>query len=182
MNLPNLLTITRIALIPVFAWCILTERFLAAFIVFAIGSVTDALDGFIARRFDQVTALGQALDPVADKLFLLTSYTAAYMANLLPLYLLLATWLKELVVISGYILLCKVLSRKIEINPNILGKGATLFQMLTLLALMSAGLGFISGDGWIHLLFGTTVFMIAASTADYVMTGVRLYLNRDVYE
>jgi len=182
MNLPNLLTITRIALIPVFAWCILAGRFNEAFTVFAFGALTDALDGFVARRFDMITPLGQILDPMADKLFIVTSYTAAYMANLLPLYLLIATWLKELVVLSGYAVVCALVTKKIEVRPNIFGKCATLFQMMTLLALMSAGIGLIPGGDWLYILFGITLFFIAVSTLSYVMAGIRIYSERDVYE
>lgn len=181
MNLPNVLTITRIALIPVFAWLMISGRIHEAFIVFAIGAFTDFLDGFIARKFDMITPLGQVLDPAADKLFILTSYTSAYMANLLPIYLLLAAWLKEIIVLSGYSVLCHILSKKIEIKPNMIGKCSTLFQMLTLLAIMVAGIGFTIADIWLYAFFGTTMFFIVASTTVYVITGMRLYSEKKAY-
>lgn len=181
MNLPNFLTLTRIALIPFFAWFIVQDHFFEAFIVFAIGAFTDFLDGFIARKFNKITPLGQFLDPAADKLFIITSYTAAYIAKLLPLYLLIATCLKELIVLSGYALLCRMLSRKIEVKPNMMGKYSTFFQMITLLTIMAVGLGFIPPGDWQYILFGITVIFIAASTLAYVMRGIRIYSERDSY-
>lgn len=76
LNLPNLLTVTRILLIPVFVMLFSTpspERSVAAAVVFVVASVTDLLDGYLARRSGQVTKLGKLLDPIADKLLVLSA-------------------------------------------------------------------------------------------------------------
>jgi len=74
-----------------------------------------------------------------------------------------------------------MLNRKIEIKPNMMGKCSTFFQMITLLALIASGLGFIPGDGFLYILFGTTVFFITVSTAIYVWTGISLYSEKNAY-
>jgi CDP-diacylglycerol--glycerol-3-phosphate 3-phosphatidyltransferase len=76
MNLPNFITITRILLIPVFVVLFATptqDRSLSAAIVFAVAAITDLLDGYLARRNGQVTTLGKLLDPIADKLLVLSA-------------------------------------------------------------------------------------------------------------
>jgi CDP-diacylglycerol--glycerol-3-phosphate 3-phosphatidyltransferase len=76
LNLPNLLTLTRILLIPVFVILFATptpDRSLSAAVIFAVAALTDLLDGYLARRSGQVTALGKLLDPIADKLLVLSA-------------------------------------------------------------------------------------------------------------
>ena len=72
LNLPNILTISRIVITPIFLFVILMEslqhRFLIACIIFAIGSITDAVDGHLARKNNQITTFGKFLDPIADKI------------------------------------------------------------------------------------------------------------------
>jgi cardiolipin synthase len=69
-TVPNVITILRFCLVPVFVWLVASERYLAAFIILAVLSSTDWVDGYIARRFNQVSTVGQWLDPVADRLSL----------------------------------------------------------------------------------------------------------------
>ncbi|HSK30136.1 MAG TPA: CDP-alcohol phosphatidyltransferase family protein, partial [Candidatus Limnocylindria bacterium] len=74
LNLPNTLTLIRILTIPFFIGFLAYHRYLEALIVFAVGGITDFLDGLAARRMNQQTALGAYLDPVADKLLVITSF------------------------------------------------------------------------------------------------------------
>jgi len=68
MTVPNLLSMLRLALVPVFLLFLLSERYLLAIVMLAAASLTDYLDGYFARKFNQVTRLGQLLDPAADRL------------------------------------------------------------------------------------------------------------------
>ena len=70
MNLPNLITIGRILLVPITVWLIISGEFALAFVAFVTAGVSDGVDGYIARRFDQRTELGAYLDPIADKALL----------------------------------------------------------------------------------------------------------------
>jgi cardiolipin synthase len=73
MTVPNLLSMLRLALVPVFLYLLLTEKYLSAIVVLALSSLTDYLDGYFARKFNQVTRLGQLLDPAADRLYIFHS-------------------------------------------------------------------------------------------------------------
>lgn len=175
MNLPNILTSLRIALIPLFLYYLVKSNFTYALVVFFIGSITDALDGFIARRFHQVTDLGKILDPAADKLFLVTSFTVAYLVNLLPLWLFLAAIIKDIVTVSGYALLL-FLKNKIDVKPMLAGKASTAFQMLTILLILLNGMG-IGNDAFLISIMSITALLLFYSMITYVMIGFRI--NRE---
>lgn len=177
MNLPNLLTLLRIVLIPFFLYYLVKSNFTYALIVFFIGSISDALDGFIARKFNQITRLGKILDPLADKLFLVSSFIAAYLVNLLPLWLLLAAIMKDLVIVSGYTLL-RLLKRKFKIKATIAGKASTAFQMVTILLLLLNGVG-IGNEKLIFFIMTVTSFLLFYSMVTYVMIGFKI--NREGY-
>ena len=173
MNIPNALTLLRIILIPVFVYFLLDRQFVEALIVFALGSITDGLDGFLARKMDQITMLGKFLDPMADKLFLLASYTASYFVNILPLWLLIIVFLKEIIMLSG--LLALYLSvKKVQIKPTLSGKMTTAFQMITILLILVSGMGV--GHEWIlFFAFVATSVLMLISTTGYVIIGIKAY-------
>ncbi len=173
MNIPNTLTLLRIILIPVFVYLLLERRFVEALIVFALGSITDGLDGFLARKFNQITRLGKFLDPMADKLFLLSSYTTAYFVNILPLWLLIIVFLKEIIMLSG--LLALYLSvKKVKIKPTLSGKLTTAFQMITIVLILISGIGL--GNEWIlFFVFVATSVLILISTTAYIIIGIKAY-------
>ncbi len=83
VTLPNLLTVVRMALIPVFVGALYYQRFGWALAVFMVAGVTDGLDGLFARRFNQYSQLGQILDPIADKLLLVTSFITLSMPSIM---------------------------------------------------------------------------------------------------
>ena len=74
MNLPNKLTLLRVALIPVYIWAFLTDKYILAIIIFALASITDTLDGYIARKNNLVTNFGKIMDPLADKVLVYTAF------------------------------------------------------------------------------------------------------------
>lgn len=155
MNLPNILTLCRIAAIPVFALALLYYsagfqegapspwlRRLATG-VFLGAVVTDALDGFLARRFHQKTRLGTILDPLADKLLLLTAlvllcWNHANAFPQLPLWFPVLIFSRDIIVVLG-IAVIFMLGRGLEVRTHWIGKVATVLQMTTL-ALVLLGL------------------------------------------
>src|SRR4030067_3281262 len=86
-QLPNLITICRICLAPVLILLLKEQEYAASLAVFVIAGVSDGLDGFIAKRFNYVSHLGSILDPLADKILLLSSYVMLTMLNFLPVCL-----------------------------------------------------------------------------------------------
>lgn len=105
MNLPNILTLIRLALVPVAAALIYFDYMLAALIVFLAACATDLLDGYIARRQGLITEEGALLDPLADKLMALFSVLAFTVTGVLPLPVLIILLVKELLMIGGGIFL-----------------------------------------------------------------------------
>jgi cardiolipin synthase len=132
LNLPNCLTLVRILTIPIFLEFLAYHLFWEALWVFAIGGVTDFLDGFIARRMNQQTALGAYLDPVADKLLVITSYIMLGTIEGIPMWLAVVVVTRDLLILTGYGLIYVLVDEPKEVRPSLVGKWSTTFQLLTL--------------------------------------------------
>lgn len=101
VNIPNFLTLVRIALLPIVVWRFRKGDSLGALLVYLLAMLTDAVDGIIARRFNQITALGKLLDPIADKLSLVTLIGLFVADGQIPLWVLGIILLKEFVLVTG---------------------------------------------------------------------------------
>lgn len=99
MNIPNLLSFLRIALVPVFLWLLLNEMFLTAIFVLMVAGITDFLDGYFARKLNQMTKLGKVLDPVADRLYIFATLLALSVTGNIP------WWLAALVISRDILML-----------------------------------------------------------------------------
>ncbi|MGA2603709.1 MAG: CDP-diacylglycerol--glycerol-3-phosphate 3-phosphatidyltransferase [Verrucomicrobiia bacterium] len=150
MTLPNKITIARILLIPVFVWLTLDyirdyqkdqelewERVLAC-AVFAIAAISDAVDGYIARRYHQKSELGTYLDPLADKALLVSALILLSIRfkdgtpfELLPLWFPVLVVSRDLIVLGGCVLI-HMLAGRVIARPRVVGKCATFFQMIAL--------------------------------------------------
>ena len=104
VNLPNLITLGRLLCVPLAIWLIFGERYGLAFWVFVAAGVSDALDGWIAKRWDQRTPLGALLDPIADKALLAAVYITLGCAGELPHWLVILVVLRDLLIVGGYLL------------------------------------------------------------------------------
>jgi cardiolipin synthase (CMP-forming) len=128
LNIPNLITLTRLMSVPLMIWLIVSERFGVAFGVFLGAGVSDALDGFIAKRFDCRTRLGALLDPVADKALLSSVYVALYVAGLLPNWLVILVVFRDVTIIGGFVLLQTIAAPR-KYDPLYISKLNTLVQI-----------------------------------------------------
>lgn len=129
LNLPNFLTIIRILTIPGFLILLTSDRVGAALVLFVIGGVTDALDGAIARLTDSKTELGAILDPLADKLLLLSSFSVLAFMGRMPSWLTVLVIMRDVILLAGYFTLFAVTGERMAVRPNIVGKAATFFQL-----------------------------------------------------
>ena len=137
MNIPNLLTMVRFLLIPVFVYIFFSRNQYSleiAVLIFILSGITDTLDGYIARRFNQITRLGIVLDPLADKLMLITVLASVTISNNIPLWIIAVVALKEMLIIAGAIYLYNV--QDIVIPANIFGKISTLLSYIAILAVL----------------------------------------------
>src|SRR4030065_667225 len=136
MNIPNLLTLFRILLVPIFVILLIYGQTFYAFLAFMIAGVTDALDGFIARVFSQQTVLGAYLDPIADKLLLVTSYIVLAIIGIIPPWLAVLVISRDIfILIGGAVLFLN--HKSFEIRPTLLGKVSTFFQLATVVIALS---------------------------------------------
>ncbi|GAU76754.1 CDP-alcohol phosphatidyltransferase family protein [Fusibacter sp. 3D3] len=136
-HIPNLLTAFRILLVPLFIFTYLQDNGELALTVFIVAALTDLLDGYIARKYELITVIGTLLDPLADKFMLLSALTCMTLKNVLPIWVTVLMYLKELfLVLSGVILYFK--HEQMAIPSNIFGKLATVsFSFFILLLLWS---------------------------------------------
>ncbi len=134
-NLPNLITVIRILLIPLFIILLLNGHNLCALGVFIIAGISDALDGFIARTWDLKTRLGAYLDPVADKLLMVSSFVTLSILDMIPMWLMVIIIGRDILIgITGLILLNYIDFHHYQVRPSILGKITTVLQVLTIVA------------------------------------------------
>ncbi len=145
MSLPNLITVFRILLVPFFFTELLSYQTgfehhrWAALALFLIASFTDALDGFIARITKGQTELGRLLDPLADKLLLLSAYLGILWVHSLPyrppLWITVTVVFRDLLIVIGMLVIFFI-KQTVQIRPNLLGKFTTAFQMITVVAIL----------------------------------------------
>jgi len=133
LNLPNILSLTRILLVPVFAGLMILRKTPEAFAVFLLAGFTDILDGFSARVLHLKTKLGALLDPAADKLlmtasFILLTIPGLSSPNVIPIWLTTVVIGRDLLIASGALILFKVRGQK-TFPPSIPGKASTVCQM-----------------------------------------------------
>jgi cardiolipin synthase len=132
LNLPNFLTLIRILTIPFFLVYLSYHRYLEALIVFVIGGVTDFLDGWLARRMNQQTAVGAYLDPIADKLLVITSYIMLGLIGGIPEWLAVLVVSRDVLILFGYGIMHFLVEERFPVKASQMGKWSTMLQLLTL--------------------------------------------------
>ena len=143
MNIPNSLTLLRIVLVPFVVWLIITHQMQAAFLLFLLAGLSDAADGFLAKRFGWNSELGAYLDPIADKALLVSIYVTLGFAGHLPVWLVIAVVSRDILIV-GAVVLSWMLSRPLSMQPLLISKANTLAQIVLaglVLAELGVGLG-----------------------------------------
>jgi cardiolipin synthase (CMP-forming) len=173
MTVPNLLTLARISLTPVVVWLVLHDRLNSAFILFFLAGMTDAADGFIARYFNQKSRFGAYIDPVADKILLVSLFITLWYVGLVPLWLLVITTGRDLMIVGGVSALY-FSGIKVEMHPLVSSKATTFFQLLTVFLLLGSNLVMLPGEVYTGLFLVTAGFSIF-SAARYFFLGLSLH-------
>jgi cardiolipin synthase len=162
VTIPNLLSIVRLALIPVFLWLVLVKRQdELALLVLVVSGITDYLDGKLARRLNQTSTLGAILDPVADRLFILAVVVGLWQRDIIPVWLAIILPLRD-VLLFGLVPFLR--TRGFSSLPvHFLGKAATAALLYALpLLLLGDGLGTIAHlaevFGWAFALWGVGLY------------------------
>ncbi|MBZ0324858.1 MAG: CDP-alcohol phosphatidyltransferase family protein [Alphaproteobacteria bacterium] len=173
VNLPNLISLGRLMSVPVITWLIMESRMAAAFWLFVAAGATDAIDGFIAKRFNSRTELGAYLDPLADKALLVSTYVTLGITGLLPGWLVTLVVFRDVLIIGGALLI-HTLRQTLTMQPLLISKLNTAAQIaLAALVLAGAGLGFAAPDLRTALCVMVTVTTFLSGAAYVVAWGRR---------
>lgn len=168
MSIPNAITILRIMMVPVLAWLVIRGSYGVAVWVLLGAGISDAMDGFIARRFNQSTELGSLLDPLADKFLILVSVFVLAWIGLLPWWLAAVILLRDLVIIGGAVIyyLC---AGGIKMDPSTPSKVNTLVQTCLIFLLLGNAAGILPVADLLPAIFGLALFTTIFSGVHYVV-------------
>ncbi|MFP1676143.1 CDP-alcohol phosphatidyltransferase family protein [Gardnerella sp. Marseille-Q9185] len=134
LTVPNLISFLRICSIPYIAWLITKNHMILALVVLAISAFSDCIDGYIARRWNQVSKLGQILDPIADRLLIIFSTVALAIAAIIPWWALVLVVLRDVIMAALVVLLAQHDYGPLPVN--FVGKAGTALIMLAIVSLM----------------------------------------------
>ena len=179
MNIPNFLSLLRIILVPVFVIFLIQSEHDKALVTFTVAGLTDALDGTLARLLKCQTTLGAYLDPIADKLLLVTSFITLAIFGLIPGWLAVIVISRDFIIFLGIAILT-LMSITYEIKPAMVSKITTALQVATIfLALLYKTFTHDFSYYWIVGLCWATAFFTVISGLVYIVRGVRI-LNKSV--
>jgi len=130
INIPNILTLIRILLVPLFVIYLMKDMFFSALIIFAIAGISDGLDGFIARYFNQRTELGAYLDPIADKLLITSAFVSLAVMKIIPGWLAVIVISRDVLILLG-IAIFSITDISVDIKPSFVSKCTTVAQLVT---------------------------------------------------
>ena len=163
MNLPNLITISRLLLTPYIVWLLLIESYFLGFIFFLISGISDALDGFIAKRFNQKTLLGSYLDPIADKFLIVSAIVLLGYNGYVPIWLIIIIVSRD-IAIFGAVIISWMLGTNLRIEPLIISKINTFLQLFYIVMTFAVILNNQFLKELILSIHDVTTYLIAVST------------------
>lgn len=135
-QLPNTITLARLFMVPVLILILKDENYRLALLVFLVAGISDALDGYIAKKFNFVSHFGAVLDPVADKLLLVSAYIMLTIIGHVPFWLVLAVVSRDLFIVGGYMVVTSLMGA-ITMNPSMLSKLNTFMQIILVIAILA---------------------------------------------
>ena len=172
LSIPNLITLGRILLVPVVVWAIASGEMLAAFVLFLLAGLSDAVDGFLAKRFNMASELGSYLDPLADKTLIVSIYVTLGIAGTIPRWLVILVASRDIMIV-GAVMLSWLIGSPLKVKPLLVSKLNTAAQ-IAFACVVLASLGFaFNADVVIQGLMITVAVLTLLSVAAYVREWVR---------
>ena len=160
MSIPNIITLGRILLVPFIVWAIASNQLEIAFAIFIIAGVSDAVDGFLAKRFNMSSELGALLDPLADKALLVSIYMALGIWGAIPRWIVILVVSRDIMIV-GAVIVSWLFGKPIPMKPLMVSKLNTVAQVaFAALVLASLGFGFNSTPYDLILMGFVTVFTL----------------------
>ena len=172
INIPNILTVARILLTPLFVILLIKSLFIHALIVFTLAGISDGLDGFIARYFNQRTIMGAYLDPIADKFLLSAAFITLAILTIIPAWLTVIVISRDILILVG-IAIFSITDIKVNIKPSLVSKFTTAAQLGTVFIVL---LGFHSPAAVIAVTpaLWITAGLTILSGLHYMLAGVSI--------
>ncbi len=162
INIPNLLTLARFCLVPVVIVMITSQAWMSAFLVFVLAAITDAVDGYIARQFNQRTELGAYIDPLADKALLMSIYITLAIVGVIPIWLAIIVVARDIMIL-GAIMVSWLLNNPMTIEPLKISKANT-FAQIAFAAMMLGTLAFQMSNPLLQLSLTIMVALLTISS------------------
>lgn len=172
-HLPNAITISRVALVPVLILLLRHHDYPRALWVFTAAGLSDALDGFVAKRYRWVSHLGAVLDPLADKILLISAYVMLALLERIPFWLVLLVVFRDLLIVGGYLVYAS-LAGSVQMRPSILSKVNTVVQIVLVVAVLSRAAFGLPWGPEIQLLVVLVAATTVASGAHYLWSWILL--------
>ncbi len=165
MTIPNIITLMRFMMVPAVVYALLLGEMMPAFVIFVIAGVSDGVDGFVARHFNQQTELGAYLDPIADKLLLVCVFVMLAILDYLPHWLVVLVVSRDILIVIA-VILSSVMGQPVHMNPILVSKANTAFQ-IALASVILAELAFNVTFGGLHviLIYCVAVLTILSAAA-----------------
>lgn len=175
-DIPNLISILRIFMSVPVVWAFLEQRFDIALVLFAVAGISDGLDGYLAKHYGWQSQLGGMLDPLADKVLLVSSYLTLALIGIIPVWLVMLVILRDLVIITGA-LVYHFRVTELTAQPSLISKFNTFSQIVLVLAVV-LDRGLWPLPGWsIQGLIGLVLVTTLASGVNYVWVWSRLAIS-----
>jgi cardiolipin synthase len=176
LNLANTITLLRILAVPVFLSALADGTYQMALIVFVVAGISDGIDGAVARLTDTRTELGAHLDPLADKLLLISAFIALGILDAVPRSLMITVIVRDAVILGGYLTTAVVMGQPMEMRPSFWGKATTFFQISTVTLVLFGQAGWLAIPIWLLLgVFVATGLLNFVSGGGYVLDGLQYY-------
>jgi cardiolipin synthase (CMP-forming) len=172
LTVPNFITIARLIGVPLIVWLMIADRFLAATMLFIVAGLSDAADGFIAKRFQASSELGAYLDPVADKALLVSVFVTLGLKGDLPAWLIVLVVSRDLFII-GAMLLAYVLTNPMAVHPLWVSKVNTVAQIVLIALVLGDRSGVTAFGPLIGVVVAAVAILTVASAAAYLIEWVR---------
>jgi cardiolipin synthase len=166
-QLPNLISVGRILLVGPVAWSLLAERYTTTLVLFTLAGISDALDGFLAKRYGWSSRLGSLLDPLADKLLLVTVFVLMAWLGMLPPWLVALALLREVVILGGAFAYHRLFG-PFDGEPTPASKVNTFLQIALAIGVLLERAALPLPDGTVHWLVLAVAASILVSGIQYV--------------
>jgi cardiolipin synthase len=167
LNLPNLITVGRILLVPLVVWAIASGAMGIAFVLFLVAGLSDAVDGFIAKRFNMTSELGSYLDPLADKALIMSIYVTLGIAGTIPRWLVILVVSRDIMII-GAVMLSWLMDKPLKVKPLLISKLNTAVQIVFACVVL--------GSLGLHLPAATLILILMGLVAVLTLLSIAAYL------